>query len=408
MRSIARHLAAALLAAVPCLGSWTGGVAAQSIQITSPIAYLYDLTERTPLFEKAADQPHPPASLVKMLTAETVFTALKAGQIALDTPLLVSVDTWRRGGAPSGAAAMFAPVNSRVTVHELLQGLIVSSANDAALALAEGIAGSEAAFVARMQERLTAIGIEGAVIRNATGFADAEQRITARAWTRLAEHLLVRHPEYYGYFSQKEFTFNQIRQLNRNPLIHAGMGADGLGTGNLGEGGFNLVASALQDDRRLILVLMGADSAQTRQQEARRLIEWGFRNFSRRPLLSRDTDLAVLNVTGGVERGVRVRLARDIETLLPRAREDKVTVEIAYRAPLVAPVALGQEVGTLRVTRGNVLALAVPVVAAESVAQGSLFKRATDNVWSVLKASFRGRSEPGKAPANSYAAAGRG
>lgn len=356
-----------------------------------PVAYLYDVGERTPLFEKAADQPHPPGSLVKLLTAGVVFDALKAGRIAFDDPYVVSVDSWRRGGAPSGGAAMFAPVNSRVTVHELLQGLIVVGGNDAALALAEGVRGGEAAFVKDMQAKLAALGLTRSAVRNATGYADPEQRITAREWARLAIHLNETHPERYGYFSQREFTWNQIRQLNRNPLLATMSGVDGLMAGNLSEGGFGVVVSAQQDERRLLLVLLGADSAQTRAAEARRLLDWGFRNFTRRKLLDARIPLGEARVMGGMKPFIPVGLTEGVETLLPLAREDRVDVRILYRAPLTAPVAAGSEIGRLVVRRGTVTAMNVPVIALESVEQGTLLKRASDNLWEMIVSAWRGK-----------------
>ncbi|MGL5139109.1 MAG: D-alanyl-D-alanine carboxypeptidase family protein, partial [Beijerinckiaceae bacterium] len=284
-----------------------------------------------------------------------------------------------------------APVNSKVAVHDLLQGLIVMAGNDAALALAEGLKGGEAAFVVEMQAKLAALGLMRSTVRNATGYADPAQKITAREWTRLAIHLNETHPERYGYFSQREFTWNQIRQLNRNPLLASVAGVDGLMTGNVADAGHGLAVSAQQDERRLILVLLGAETAQIRALEARRLLEWGFRNFTRRKLLDARTPLGEIPISGGVRASIPVGLADSIETLLPIAKEDKVEVRILHRSPLPAPVAPGAEVGRLVVTRGTVIAVEVPVIALEGVEQGSLFKRATDNLWEALVAAFRGK-----------------
>eukprot|EP01036_Dinobryon_divergens_P051870 gene51870-69422_t len=220
-------LAASLVGMKPLL--------AQSVQVTAPIAYLYDVNTRSPLFEKAADELFPPASIIKLLTAETVFAALKEGRITLQTEYPITEDVWRRGGAPSRGAAMFAPLNSRIAVSDLLQGLIVMSGNDAALALAAGLGGSETAFVALMQERAKAIGLTRSQVRNATGFSHPEQKVSAREMARLALHVIETYPENYPLFGQREFTWNAIRQTNRNPLLAMNIGADGMKTGNIGD-----------------------------------------------------------------------------------------------------------------------------------------------------------------------------
>ncbi len=358
---------------------------AQSIQTAAPIAALYDVGTRSFLFLKAADQPAPPASLVKLLTAEIVFDAIAKGELTLEQELPITETVWRRGGAPAGGAAMYAPLNSRVSVSDLLQGLIVQSANDAAMAFAEGLSKTEAAFVTRMQERARTLGLVRSQFRNPTGFAHPEQRVTAREMALLADHIIRMHPERYPLFAQREFTWNKIRQTNRNPLLAMGIGADGLKTGMIAESGFNLVGSAVQQGRRLIVVVMGADSLQTRAAEARKLLEWGFRNFERRTLLKQGAPLTEAKVSGGVVRQVGVGVTEDVELLLPLSAADIVNVRINLKSPLRAPIAAGDKVGTLVVMRGDVTAFEAPVVALEDAPLGSLTKRAWDNVlqWTV-------------------------
>jgi serine-type D-Ala-D-Ala carboxypeptidase (penicillin-binding protein 5/6) len=362
---------------------------AQSVQTAAPIAYLYDVNTRSPLFEKGADELFPPASIVKLLTAETVFAALKEGRITPQTDYPITEDVWRRGGAPSRGAAMFAPLNSRIAVSDLLQGLIVMSANDAALALAAGLGGSEAAFVTRMQERAKAIGLTRSQIRNATGFAHPEQMVSAREMAKLALHIIETYPESYPLFGQREFTWNAIRQTNRNPLLAMNIGADGMKTGNIGDAGFGLVGSAVQNGRRLIVVIMGADSAQTRAADARKLLEWGFSNFERRKLLDKQVPLTEAKVTGGIAPTVTLGLKEDVELLLPKSALDVVQTRIQYLTPLKAPVEKGAEVGRLTVTRAGAMALDVPIIALDEVAQGSLGKRALDNSWEWFLNLFR-------------------
>jgi serine-type D-Ala-D-Ala carboxypeptidase (penicillin-binding protein 5/6) len=365
------------------------GARAQSIQTTVPIVYLYDVGTKSVLFEKGADELFPPASIIKLLTAETVFDALKQGQVAMETEYLISEQTWRRGGAPSGGAAMFAALNSRVAVSDLLQGLLVMSANDAALALAEGLSGSEAEFLKRMQGRASALDLTRSQFRNATGFSHPEQRVTARDIAKLAGHIIQTYPEYYSIFGQREFTWNKIRQLNRNPLLTMNLGADGMKTGNIAEAGFGLVGSAVQDDRRLILVILGADSAVTRSAEAKKLLEWGFRNFERRKLLEKGVVLAEAKVTGGTSASVNLGVRDNIDMLLPKSSLDTVSTKIIYLGPIKAPVSAGTELGRLIVNRGTTVALEVPIVALSTVQEGSLGKRAFDNSWDWVSSLFR-------------------
>jgi serine-type D-Ala-D-Ala carboxypeptidase (penicillin-binding protein 5/6) len=358
---------------------------AQSIQTSVPIAVLYDVATSSFLFLKAGDQPHPPASLIKLLTSEVTFDALAKGEITLEQELAITENVWRRGGAPAGGAAMYAPLNSRVTVRDLLQGLIVQSGNDAALGLAEGLAKSESAYVTRMQERAKTLGLTRMQVRNATGFANPEQRVTAREMALLATHIIRTYPERYQTFGQREFTWNNIRQTNRNPLLTMNIGADGLKTGMIAESGFNLVGSAVQDGRRLVVVIMGADSAQTRAQEARKLLDWGFRNFERRRLLERAAPLVEAKVSGGTVRQVPIGVADDVDMLLPKSAADQMSVKVTYKGPLKAPVSAGQTVGSVTVMRGDFAAFEAPIVALQDAPLGSLGKRAWDNLadWAI-------------------------
>jgi serine-type D-Ala-D-Ala carboxypeptidase (penicillin-binding protein 5/6) len=384
----ARWIAVILLFVIGWLVN--GSIAmAQSVQSAAPIVALYDVATRSFLYLKAADQPAPPASLVKLLTAETVFHALAAGEITLEQEFAITESVWRRGGAPSGSAAMFAPLNSRVAVSDLLQGLIVMSGNDAALALAEGIGKSEAAFVTRMEGRAKALGLTRSQFRNATGHAHPEQRVTAREMALLAAHVITTYPDRYPLFGQREFTWNKIRQTNRNPLLAMNIGADGLKTGNIAEAGFNLIGSAVQDGRRLIVVIMGAESAVIRAAEARKLLEWGFRNFERRKLLEKAAPLTEARVSGGVKRQIGLGVADDIEMLLPKSSADPLAIRISYPSPLKAPLTAGQAVGTLSVMRGDVAAYETPVIALEDAPLGSMTKRAFDNSWDFITGLFR-------------------
>lgn len=387
LHAVIRGVCSLLFAALWVLSG--SPVLAQSVQTVAPIAALYDVETRSFLFMKNPDQLAPPASLTKLLTAETVFDALSKAEITPEQEFPITENVWRRGGAPSGGAAMYAPLNSRVQVNDLLQGLIVMSGNDAALALAEGISRSETAFVTRMQARAKAIGLERSQFRNATGYAHPEQRVTAREMALLATHVIKTYPDRYTLFGQREFTWNKIRQTNRNPLLAMNIGADGLKTGMIAESGFNLVGSAVQDGRRLVVVVMGAETAQVRAAEARKLLEWGFRNFERRKLLEKRVSLVEARVSGSEMRVMGLGLTEDIEMLLPKSAADPISVQLSYASPLKAPITAGQTVGTLSVMRGDFAALETPVIALEDAPLGSLSRRAMDNSWDWVVSLFR-------------------
>ena len=231
-------------------------------QTSVPNALLLDTNSDSVLFEKGGDQLVAPASLAKLMTLEFVFNEIKQGRLKLDQEFMISENAWRKGGAPSHGSTMFAAIHSRVSLDDLLHGIIVNSANDACIAIAEGIAGNEAAFGEMLTKRAREIGLEKSTFTNATGYSDPNLRVTPRELAYLARHIMRTYPDFYSYFSEREFTWNKIRQTNRNPLLAMGIGADGLKTGETSEAGFNLVGSAVQDNLRLIVVVTGAQVGQ--------------------------------------------------------------------------------------------------------------------------------------------------
>jgi len=249
---------------------------AAPLQTKATYALLVDANSGAVLFAKNADKSMDPASTTKILTAEIVFHAISEGKLSLSDKLPISARAAREGDAESGGSSMFAQVNTQVSVEDLLRGLLITSGNDAAIALAEGVAGSEAAFVARMNRRAAELGMTHSHFANAWGDGSPGQRVTPRDMAHLAAHVIQTYPQYYRYFGESEFTWNNIRQHNRNPMLGMGIGADGLKTGHLGRSGFGLVGSAVQNGRRLILVLNGARSDAERASEARKLMEAGF------------------------------------------------------------------------------------------------------------------------------------
>lgn len=378
------RLLAALLAALALALPLARTAQAQAFQSQAPHAILLDAESGTVLYEKAADELMAPASLAKIATAVVAFEEIAQGRLSLDSEITISENAWRKGGGVSGGSTMFAQLNSRVKLSDILMGLIVQSGNDAAIALAEAIAGDEATFARLMTERVRALGLSKSVFRNATGMGDPQQRVTARELALLSNHIIRTYPELYKMFGQRDFTWNRIRQQNRNPLLTMDIGADGLKTGNIDESGYGLVGSAVQNGQRLIVVVNGLKTARDRASEARKLLEWGFRAFEPRAIFQPGEVVGEASVFGGAKGRVALKAKSGISLLLPRGSSDRLSARIVYRGPLMAPVQEGAEVAKLQVVRGTLNALEVPLYAAESVPQGPLQSRALD---ALLEAS---------------------
>ncbi|MGJ0397165.1 MAG: D-alanyl-D-alanine carboxypeptidase family protein [Methylocystis sp.] len=378
-----------ILAFLALSGLGVDSVWAQGFQTSVPSAILIDAGTNTVLFEKGADDFAKPASTVKILTAELIFQALVEGKLKLDDQFTVSEHAWRTGGAPAGGSAMFLPLNSTARVEDLLRGLVIQSGNDAAITLAEGLAGSEESFVTRMNKRGAELGLVKSRFGNPWGMDGPDQKVTAREMAKLAAHIIKTYPQFYGYFGEKEFTWNKIRQQNRNPLLTMSIGADGLKTGNIDkESGYGLVGSATQDGRRLIVAIYGAKSAKERAEEARKLLQWGFRNFEEKELFKAGEPIGPAQVYGGTQGSVGLTAKEDIKVLLPRGANERLMGKIVYEGPLLAPVEAGTVVGRLEIKRGNAVVLEQPLQTAESVEQGSLPRRAFDAIYESAAAAI--------------------
>jgi D-alanyl-D-alanine carboxypeptidase (penicillin-binding protein 5/6) len=318
------------------------------------------------------------------MTMEVVFNALKEGRLKLDDEFFISENAWRNGGAPSGGSTMFAELNSSIKLVDLIQGVIVQSANDASIAIAEGMAGSEEAFAQMMAERAAAIGLTDSTFVNSTGLPDPGHRMSVRDLARLARHIIAAYPEFYRYYSQAEFTWNDILQRNRNPLLRSVTGADGLKTGYTSEAGYGLVGSAVRADQRLIVVVAGLERAKTREEEARKLIDWGFRTFEQVRLFEAGEEVGTARVYGGQTWSVPLVGDGAITILLPRGQRRKLRADIQYRGPLLAPVREGTRVASLKVTTEEGVSLSVPLYAGQDVARGPLHRRAMDATLDLL------------------------
>jgi serine-type D-Ala-D-Ala carboxypeptidase (penicillin-binding protein 5/6) len=338
-------------------------------------AILIDANSGAVFFEKNADDLIPPASMSKLMTLTLVMEALKAGKLTLDQELLISEDAWRRGGSASGGSTMYAELNSRVKVVDLMHGAMIQSANDACIAFAEALSGSEPAFAQRMTERGHELGLQKAIFRNSTGLPDPEHLMSVRDLTILARHIITDFPEYYKFYSEPEFTWNNITQQNRNPLLKDYPGADGVKTGYTREAGYGLVGSAVRDGRRLLMVIAGLKSINERKEEAQKLLDWGFRQFKPVDIYAAGETVSKARVWGGASRWVNLVTKKDVRLALSQQEQNKIEVKLNYTGPLMAPVKAGQQVGTVRFLIDGKAVAEVPVETASSV-------DAVDSMWS--------------------------
>jgi D-alanyl-D-alanine carboxypeptidase (penicillin-binding protein 5/6) len=382
-------LAVAWLAGSATLAN--GAPEKDEFQTSAPYAILIEAESGTILFEKNADDLVAPSSLAKLMTSEVVFNEIKEGNLKLDQEFVISENAWRNGGAPSGGSTMFAELNSRVSVENLLRGVIIQSANDGCIALAEGIAGSEDTFVRMMNARARELGLTQSHFTNASGLPDPDMRVTVRELALLARHIIATYPEFYKLYGEREFTWNKILQRNRNPLLALNLGADGMKTGYTKEGGYGLVGSAVQDGLRLIVVVNGMKTAKDRAQEARRLLEWGFNGFEARLLFAGGQTVGHAKLFGGEDDYVPLVAAggKPIALMVPRNTTDRIVARIVYRGPVRAPIEKGRAIGELKIWRGDRIALEVPLEAAGSVGQGSVPQRAIDAAEELVIGLFR-------------------
>lgn len=320
------------------------GASAQAIETKAREAIIIDLSSGRVLLEKNADQRMPTASMSKLGTMYMVFEALDEGRLALEQPLPVSEKAWRKGGSK-----MFVEVGSMVAVQDLMRGVIIQSGNDATIVLAEGLAGTEDAFADAMTRRLQEIGLTNTQFRNASGWPDAEHYSTARDLSKLAIELIERFPQFYSIYSEREFTYSDIKQGNRNPLLYRNVGADGLKTGHTSEAGYGLVASAKRDDRRLVLVVNGLESVQDRADESAKLLEWAFANYDVFDLYGGNPNATVheLPVWQGEAATVGLALAEPVTVALNREERRNLQARFEVASPVAAPVKAGQELGAL-------------------------------------------------------------
>jgi serine-type D-Ala-D-Ala carboxypeptidase (penicillin-binding protein 5/6) len=385
-RISAAGLMAALAIAVLSIG---GGARAQSAVSPEELqfftkarnAILIDARTGKSLYEKDADELIYPASMSKIMTQIMVFERLADKTLSLDQEVVVSKNAWKKGGARSGSSTMYLEPDSRVKIGALIQGAIIQSANDACIALAESIAGSEEAFANLMTMRAREMGLKYATFKNATGLFDKDHQITVRELALLAEYIIRKFPNYYPYYRQKSFTWNNITQPNRNPLLTDYPGADGVKTGFIKESGYGLVGSAIRNKRRLIMVIAGLPSAEERREEAQKLLDWGFRHFKPYVAYNAGETIGQVRVWGGSV-GSATLVARDeVRIALSEEESRQVKVELSYKGPLIAPVKKDTEIGKVRfLIDGRPIAEQSVVTGQDISAVESRWKKALDSL----------------------------
>ncbi|MDU8946184.1 D-alanyl-D-alanine carboxypeptidase family protein [Ovoidimarina sediminis] len=346
---------------------------AQAFETRARAAYVYDVTTGTVLYEKDADQPLPPASMSKLMTLYMLFDALRDGRVTLDEEFTVSSRAKAMGGS-----TMFLNELDKPTVEDLIQGIVVSSGNDATVVVAENLAGSEDAFAREMNEMAPTLGMMNSTFTNASGWPNANHRMSTRDLGILATHLIEEFPEYYGYFAQEEYDYKErspANRFNRNPILGAGIGADGLKTGHTEEAGYGLVGSAKQGTRRVVFVVTGLDSTTERREESIAVVNWAFRQFVEKPLLEAGTVITDAEVWMGEISQVGLVPAEDVTLLLSANTQAPSSVTVSYRGPIEAPIAEGQEIAELVVTREDLPDARIPLVADRAVERGGFLPR---------------------------------
>lgn len=344
-------------------------------------AVLMDAASGAILYEKNGDELMHPASMSKLMTLAVLFRALKEGRVSLSDTFTASEHAWRTGGAPSGTSAMFVPINQPVTVEELIPGITVQSGNDACIIVAEGLAGSEPAFVAMMNSYAREIGLTKSHFANSTGLTNPEHKMTARELAVLARHILQTYPEYYHYFSIKEFRYRKHVFYNRNPLVFDEIGVDGLKTGYVSAAGYGIVLSAEREGQRLIAVLNGMKDKNEREEEGRRILDYGFNNFKLYTLFRKGETVGDALVWGGTQHFLPLVGGDGVHILLPKAAERHVRAHIIYKGPLKPPIRKGDQVAILRITAAEIGASnEVPLYAAQDVGEGSIWVKGFDSL----------------------------
>ena len=358
------------------LGILALSVQAEAIETKAKYALLMDADTGYVMFDKRADEAMHPASMSKLMTSYIVEEALKSGKYTEDTEFTVSENAWEKGGAKTGGSTMFLNIGQKVKLIDLLKGINIQSGNDACIVVAEGMAGTEEAFAAKMTQKAKKLGLTKSTFANATGIPDPNHLMSARDLALLSQHIINDFPKYYPIYSQKEFTYNGIKQGNRNPLLYSLQGADGLKTGHTSQSGYGLTASVkAPDGRRLILVINGLSSMNERASEARNLMNYGLSHFENLTVLDTKKSVVSVPVWMGTKGEISAYPAENLIQTHPMGEEVKITSVVEYQEPLLVPVQKGQKIGTIATTLPDGSVHEMDLVAGESVEKLGFFAR---------------------------------
>ncbi len=341
---------------------------------------LMDYNSGKVIAQKNPDMPVAPASITKVMTAFVVFSELEEGNIKLDDLVTVSKKAWKTPGS-----RMFINVNSKVSVEDLLQGMIIQSGNDASVALAEYIAGSEDTFAALMNQHAQELGMKNTNFINSTGLPDKAHKTTARDLAILAQALIKRFPQYYKWYSTKDFIYNKIKQSNRNTLLWRDKSVDGVKTGHTEEAGYCLLASAKRNNMRLISVVLGTSSANARAQETQKQLNFGFRFYESHIIYPAQKTLKKIRIYKGSKEQLAVGVANDIAVTIPRGQYKNLKPAMTLNTPLEAPVSKGQKLGSVKITLDGKVLASSPLIALEDIPEGSLWQQAKDSALMMLE-----------------------
>ena len=370
---VQRFIVLAVLTVTPTV--WAAQIVPSAPQLAAKSYMLMDAASGEVLVEHNGDERLPPASLTKLMTAYIATLEIQKGQISDSDMVTVSEKAWRTGGS-----RMFIQVNTQVSVDDLLHGIIIQSGNDASVAMAEHIAGSEEAFADLMNSTAQRLGMTNSHFMNATGLPDPDHYSSANDMAKLARAIIYEDPAHHAIYAQKEFFWNNIKQPNRNLLLWRDKTVDGLKTGHTEEAGYCLVASAVRDNMRLISVVFGTDSEQARAAETQKLLTYGFRFFETRTFYQKGTELAQAQVWKGQQDKLKAGLAQDLTMTLPRGQAEKLQAVMSFNGTLTAPIQQGDVIGKVEVKLEDKVVRSTDLVALETIEEGGLFRRFWDSI----------------------------
>lgn len=357
---------------------------AQAIETKAKNLILMDFDTGQYLYTKDAEKMIPPASMSKLMTIYMIFEKLKDGSLSMDDTFTVSENAWRKGGAASGSSTMFLNIGEKVRVGDLIHGIIIQSGNDACIVAAENISGSEEDFAAAMMEKAQKLGLHNSSFANATGWPHPDQKMSVEDLAKLARIIIKEFPDYYYLFSEKNYTHNNIKQGNRNPLLYSMPEADGLKTGHTEEAGFCLTGSAKRGDRRLISVMSGLSSNKERSEEAEKIMNWGFREFDNYKVLKQGQKIAEIPVWFGTEKNVDLLVNQDVLRTIKKSKTSKVRMTAVYDKPVKAPVKQGDKLGFVRVEVPGAQTEEIPLIANKDISKVGWFGKIRENIKYIL------------------------